>query len=143
MELTNPAKVRERILYYASLDEPKSFDSGVSGAITGVFNSTLMGDDKSMYGAALRRRQVWGFLFTKDEHVPMEFHSKGLSPMEWNALFRWMGGGWKDGSMRPQFKAECRWVNQWAEKAFRIVKERPSIVMAEVISLCSDIEKGE
>jgi hypothetical protein len=140
MGLTHPVKIRERVNYYASLGEPMTFDKGVMGAITGVFNNTLMGGDKSMYSAALHRRQVWGWLFTKDDITPGEFHSQALAPQEWNALFRWMGAGWKD-NMRPGFKGELRWVYQWTEKAFKLVKDNPNITMAEIITICSNEEK--
>lgn len=139
MELTHPLKVRERIQYYSALDEPRSFERGVMGAITGVFNNTLMGSDKSMYSAALHRRQVWGWLFTKDNMTPGEFHSQALSPMEWNALFRWMGASWKE-DMRPGFKAELRWVYGWADHAFQLIKNNPMLTMAELITICSNEE---
>lgn len=138
MALTNPVKVRERVLHYAGLDEPKSFDQGVAGAITGVFNKVLRGSDGSMYAAALHRRQVWGFLFTKDESIPMEFHSAGLSPTDWNALYRWMGASWKDETMRAEFKGELCWVYQWADAAFELLEGNPGITMAEIITILSN-----
>jgi hypothetical protein len=138
MELTHPLRIRERILYYASLDEPTSFSKGTMGAIVGAFNSTLIGGDKSMYSAALHRRQVWGWLFTKDDITPGEFHSTALSPMEWNALFRWMGASWNENEMRPGFRAELRWVYQWVEAAFALAKGNPGITMAEIITICSN-----
>jgi hypothetical protein len=140
MDLIHPLKIRERIQHYASLDEPTSFSRGTMGAIVGAFNTTLIGGDKSMYSAALHRRQVFGWLFSKDDIILGEFHSTVLSPMEWNALFRWMGASWKDGELRPGFRAELRWVYQWAEKAFKMVKDNPQITMAEIITICSHEE---
>lgn len=143
MELTHPIKIRERVLHYASLDEPKSFDKGVMGAITGAFNNALMSGDRSMYSAALHRRQVWGFLFTKDDCIPGEFHSNSLAPTEWNALFRWMGASWTKNSMRPQFQGEVRWVFMWAEKAFKMLKDNPNLTVAELITIFSNEEEKE
>jgi hypothetical protein len=141
MDLIHPLKIRERIQYYAALDEPRSFDRGVMGAIVGAFNTTLIGGDKSMYSAALHRRQVWGWLFTEDTIILGEFHSTALSPMEWNALFRWMGASWKD--MRPGFRAELRWVYQWTEKAFQLIKDNPIIIMAEIITIQTNEEREQ
>jgi hypothetical protein len=138
MQLTPPLKVRERVQHYASLDEPVSFDNGVKGAITGAFNNALMGGDRSMYSAALHRRLVWGFLFTKDDCIPGECHSKALSPTEWNALFRWMGASWDKRHMRPQFQGEVRWIYQWVEKMQKLLKDNPSITMSELITICSN-----
>jgi hypothetical protein len=101
----------------------------------------LINSDKSMYSAALHRRQVWGWLFTKDDIIPGEFHSQALAPQEWNALFRWMGASWKDDGMRPGFKAELRWVYQWVEKAFLLSRNNPMLTMAEIITICSNAEK--
>jgi len=141
MELTHPVKIRERILHYAALDEPKTFDKGVMGAITGAFNNALMGSDRSMYAAALHRRQVWGFIFTRDDHVPGEYHSGALAPTDWNGLFRWMGASWNKDNMRPQFRGEVRWVFMWAEKAFNMLKDNPNLTVAELITIFSNEEK--
>jgi hypothetical protein len=143
MELTHPIKIRERVLHYAALDEPKTFDKGVMGAITGAFNNALIGGDRSMYSAALHRRQVWGILFTKDDCIPGEFHSTALSPTEWNGLFRWMGASWNKNNMRPQFSGEVHWVYMWAEKAFKMLKDNPGLTMAELITIFSNEEEKE
>lgn len=142
MELTHPLKIRERVNYYAALGEPTSFGSGIMGAITGLFNSVLIGNDKSMYSAALHRRQVWGWLFTKDDMILSEFHSEALAPQEWNGIFHWIGCEWHPDKMRPQFKGELRWVYQWVEKAFQLAKDNPQITMTEIITICSNEEKN-
>lgn len=132
-ELTHPIKIRERLQHYASQNTPETFDLHVLGAIVGTFNRFLRMSDKDPKIPAMRRRQVFGYLFTPDNETIQEIHSRNLSPGQSNGLLRWMGGSWNEPYMRAQFKAELGWVWDCTQHAFQLAKTDPGICMNDIL----------
>lgn len=130
MKPANPAKVRERILWYADQPKPTTFKEGRAKAALGQIGRACYEKDGKKNRAGLNRYLVFAAVLTPDDEYFRPVSSKAILseelgviwPQAWNALDKWVGAIYIEGTgkwhPRAEFKAECGMVLTFAKWAY-------------------------